>query len=74
MLRQALIAANKDLITHRARAENRQVFGTPPTLNQLRILLAIICEEIVEYQLLPVRIFRATRRSTSPAITLVIKH
>ena len=51
------MAASKDLLAGQARAENRQILGTPPTLNDLRILLDIICEEIVQYRLWPVRIF-----------------
>jgi len=52
-----MIAASKDLVAGQARAENRQILGTPPTLNELRILLDIIREEIVQYRLWPVRIF-----------------
>ena len=61
MLRQSLIAASKNDVVGGARAENRQVFKTPPTLHELEVLLAIICEEIVEYRLWPVR-----HVSTSP--------
>jgi len=55
-----MMAASKDLLTGQARAENRQILGTPPTLNELRILLNIIREEIVQYRLWPVRILCLT--------------
>jgi len=50
---RALISAGKAPVVGQARAENRQVFKTPPSLQDLRVLLAIICEEIVQYQIWP---------------------
>ena len=72
MLRQALIAASKNDAVGGARAENRQVFKTPPMLHELGILLGIICEEIVEYRLWPVRhVSRRFQSLNSPFLSRI---
>lgn len=36
--------------------ENRQIFDTVPTLEELRHFLLVICEEMQEYQVWPVSV------------------
>lgn len=51
---QAEFSADKESLVKGATIESRQKFENVSTLGELRHLLQVICEELVEYQLWPV--------------------